>query len=286
MFKFLRYTCLFLLCSSTIFAESEKFNLSQELNMTNNIEDTFELISAYSNIIENVHKNTSTRLSKKLLKLVQNLHTICTVEEDNAVKIAYRNLLESAIANEKLTSIDYTNELPLLLESYEEFDPKNKEKEGDEELWGDVVPDAEIVVAEDVDFYEKEPRISSEQREKLYGATPELNRNIIIPRLALRRIISETTKLTRDLGKMQKEIDRLAIQDDILKRIYKKLDKIEKLMLETVDNPFFPKGSPSMKDLMRYPVQTDSETKSPVIDEDFEDYSPLLQKLILENSQE
>jgi len=111
-----RYTCfvLFVFTAQTLGA----FNFTQEMRKIQKITNTFELIASYQKMAKQVQKDDSIRLSKKLIRMITNLHPLVDDHEDATVKLAFKNLLETAIANKKLQSVDYTNELSALFTHY------------------------------------------------------------------------------------------------------------------------------------------------------------------------
>lgn len=228
-----------------------EFNFAQELRSTNDITDTLELIAAYQSISQQVQNEDSTRLAKKLVKLILNLHTICCDENDTKIRLGYKNLLEIAIANEKLSLVDYTSKLPTLLESYITSEPIIEPEPSEPE------PEEEVV--------ETSRKISLEEIEKLYKQVASLNTQDISSILASRKIVTDLAKMTRDLKTMQTKISRLSEQDKILFKIYEKLNLLEKLMKEN-DDSFL------------------GFTRLPIIPDEDSEYSPLLQRLIAEDA--
>lgn len=266
-----------LLLTTAIPLSAENFNFSKELNETKDLSSSFDLIASYHNIIQQVTESDSTRLAKKLVKFIKNLHAICSEEEDIKIKFMYKKLLEQAIANDKLSSVDYVNELPLILEAYAEIeDPDKKEPEPDEEIWGDADPNNPDRPVE--------PEVKPEHIIKLCDDVKEINRNSVIPRLSLKKILNDIERLTRDFSAMQTEIARLSTQDYMLDRIFKKLITIEKLIKQNGEAPCFSIDSLTLDELCGDPIYRNVPHVE--VPEEYEEFSPLTQKLISEELEE
>jgi hypothetical protein len=209
-------------------AQPPIFDLSQKINKTSEISDTFELIASCHGIAQQICDDDSTRLAKKMFKIIKNLHIICSDEQDAKIKLAYKNLLGIAMANEKLTSVDYTDELPVILNFYANV------KETTSVIKPGARPPIEAQpLIEETPVEELTNAQRSERVEKLYEKLANLNRNSIIPKLSLKKIINDMSKLSRDIHNVQKKVSLLSEQEDILNIIYKKLLNIEKLLMKS-----------------------------------------------------
>jgi len=252
----------------------ETFNLSEELNKTANNTNTPERLDLFQNMAQHITKADSTRLSKKLVKLIKNLHTLCYDDEDPAIKLSYKKLLETTIANEKLNALDYTGELSRLLFLYT---PSTMDTvvEGDvrEEILAEESEPKETVEEIIEEVVEVDP--VEERRNKLYENIQNIDKEAITSKLTLRRILKDLTTLTRDFKAIESEVSRLSDQNETMTLIYKKLLNIERAIRLNSGETF------------RSPVGITESIISPEILEEYEDFyelSPFVQRLILLDS--
>jgi hypothetical protein len=178
------------------------FNLAQELNKVSETTDPMVLVTTYNKIIPQIGPNESIRLSKKLVKLIKNLHTLCSVEKNVDLKLAYKTLLETAIANPKIAAVDYAKELAEILVIYM---PKQKDTQ-----------ETPVVVAET-----PAPQDVDKQKEKdlLKDKVKLLDRNSVFQTLAFRKIMLDITKLTNNLQTAQTKV--IKEQETLIERLYK-----------------------------------------------------------------
>jgi len=215
---------LYLLLITIIPISSNPFNLAQELTKTTKIKNTFDLISSYQQIAKQIDKNDSTRLSKKFIRKIKTLHKLCHDNKSIKIKLAFKNLLQTSIANQKLKSIDHTNILSGLISYYEPFEI-DQAKETLTQAESKLTTESHAVT-------EPSPQTTFDATKQkiLREKISTINRNDIISLLLLKKLANQIEQLKSELTDVKEDVTHISKQDATIKQTFRKLLKIEKLI--------------------------------------------------------
>jgi len=179
-----------------------EFNFAQSLYSANPTKlETFDLITAYQNISTQIQDHDSTRLTKKFIRLIKNLHPICYEHADNTIKALYKNLLEVAIQNTKISAIDYRSELPGLLDLYTMETGKSSDEAS---VFAEATPDT----SEDMEAQEEEPE---PEEPGLTEKLNDLSRNEVIGLLYSKNILNRVERIEDKVESMYEKVSRIEI---------------------------------------------------------------------------
>lgn len=203
----MKKTFLFLTLITLSSIHATEFNFAQELYSANPTKlETIDLITAYQNIATQIQDHDSTRLTKKFIRLLKNLHPICYENTDDSIKTMYQNLLEVAIQNTKISAIDYRSELPGLLDLYTaspfaKASGDEPEKIEQQEL--EETPEAEESPFAEASGDKPEPGLA----EKLN----DLSRNEVIGLLYSKNILNRVERIEDKVDSMYEKVSRIEI---------------------------------------------------------------------------
>lgn len=222
--KFILFLIFFVICSHS----AHTFNLTQELKDMNQITDTFELIAGYQKIAKQVRVADSTRLSKKLVRIIKGLDIICQDQEDEKIKKAYLVLLNTALANEKLKSIDHENELDEITKLYLPKEKKVKREANIKTKENEIDELSEIEIEKETEeIKEIEELIDREKiREELKLKISMALENNMISRSEIKKLLT-LKKLTNHVDKLTNNIDTI---DPAIQQIFRKLEYLEEII--------------------------------------------------------
>jgi len=248
----------------TITTQLAPFNFSEDLSNTTNLTNPFDRIAAYQNIAKQITPSDSTRLSKKFIRKIAFLHQLCLDSKEIRIKLAFKTLLSTAIANSKLKSIDHANVLTSLLARYEAIVAPQPEASLIEETNETEDTQSTIEYDQPTDQSLDEKRMI-EKREILKNKTQYSNRENVVNLLMLKKIACQIERLKSELTTVKKEVSHVAKQDATIKETFRKLIKLEQL-------------------IQRNPLACQILTRSPVGDAEQSDDLPdsLLEELIRE----
>ncbi len=223
--------------------QSEEFNFAKEIRQSFKFKDLGDRINAYKKIVAALRPEYSTRLSKKLIRIfADSLHELCAEQEKKEIKEAFAELLQLAIENEKLRSVDHGHELPALLELYESKKPKPAPVAESEETF---VPELDapaplpIELEIEIEPVAIKPTINKKTSAKrpLVERVKQIKRSDIAQTLMLRELLNQVTQLKNEFHEMQKSVDQLSDKTFANRRLLARLNNLERDLLAQQQTP-------------------------------------------------
>jgi uncharacterized protein YeeX (DUF496 family) len=94
--------------------------LSSAIYESEKIEDLKEKIEYFSELVEFIQNNDSSRLVKKIIEIIKSFHETCFYSPDEETRETFKILLSKATSNKKIKGLDYLNDLNKILKSYDQ----------------------------------------------------------------------------------------------------------------------------------------------------------------------